>query len=519
MGHCTVWCLLHRRSDRERMRGYTLVEFSIVLIIVGLLFGGAAAAYKHYGGKDVYAQNGSRIESITSAIGAYRAKYGRYPCPASLSATPGNPLYGEETDCSDTTVAPGTCNGGICIQRGLRADARLPDGTLITPRVRVGGIPFRSLNMIEPYSYDGFGRRIVYVMTEHLGQTAFFDDRGGGIAVVDARGGGANSLISPPASAHFIILSHGLDGKGATGKNGVTDAASCAGPAHDVENCDMALDALYVDRPLGTAGGADDFDDRLSFYTWVSIPLWRASDQNGLNIHNTLLAGGVGIKRTDPVPRIDVNGIAFTSAGNNIAGRPVGLGGLCADGGMDCWSSSNIGGTAMIPCPAGEVMSGIRNGQPICTAPPGIGCPDQSLLRGINALGRPVCGYAYAATDPDCGPSTQTVCSVTINLPGPRPSGTRFTSTTPPAVFLCYRGTWRRIGIPLPCGSTLPPPEEDEFDGCTNRWLSHGSASATGLPSRPSLPRLTTSCSTCGATGMCYRLSGAYYDVYPCGCN
>jgi prepilin-type N-terminal cleavage/methylation domain-containing protein len=130
----------------ERGGGYTLIEFAVVMIILGVIAASFFPMETIYIKQKAIRDTQLNLNSISNAIGDFRAQHGRYPCPSSLTADRGDPAFGFE-DCSDKSgQAFGDCSGGICIQHGQR-DVTLPDGTLLkqagTPPARAWA-PFRS---------------------------------------------------------------------------------------------------------------------------------------------------------------------------------------------------------------------------------------------------------------------------------------------------------------------------------------------------------------------------------------
>src|SRR5687768_8837935 len=100
--------------------GYNLIQICIAMLVVGVLLSAGASAYNIYKRDRVVTATTQNVAAMTEAINGYRAVYGTYPCPAPLNVSRQDPNYGNPTDCSDTSVAPGNCGGGICVQRSTR---------------------------------------------------------------------------------------------------------------------------------------------------------------------------------------------------------------------------------------------------------------------------------------------------------------------------------------------------------------------------------------------------------------
>ena len=273
-------------STRNKIKGFTLVEMAIVVIIFGLGLASFSHVVDLYRKTTAINETTTSIAEITDYIGAFRELYGRYPCPASMTDTRDEANYGRE-DCSDmTAIAPGNCtaDNGICIEQSTRSyDFEDPytGATGVRPsRTRVGFIPFRQLNLAEDQAYDGYDHRIAYVVTEHLTDSDTFQPGGGGIDIIDDTGG---SALEAAATAHFLIFSHGENGEGAYTLDG--NRSPCAATAAEAQNCDLSANAIYSLLQTGTSGEADNYDDVMSFFTQKDLPLWQMSDATGQEDH------------------------------------------------------------------------------------------------------------------------------------------------------------------------------------------------------------------------------------------
>jgi prepilin-type N-terminal cleavage/methylation domain-containing protein len=253
----------------KKIKGFTLVEVSIVMIIVGLMIAAGMAFQNSIMIKERASSTKTRIAAVENAIDAYVANAGTLPCPAALDAPMGSPAFGTATDCNITTVAPGSCNASYCVAAGRLVDHDNNPATLDVPlRVRIGAVPARSLSMPFDTAKDGWGNRLLYVVTEKLAQSpSSYDVTHGAIDVVDDTG---NTVLSQPGSAHYIVLSPGSDQVGGYNfVSGVRVAACTTGNAtQDEENCDndsTFRSALYADT-----GAAAHYDDMINYVANVA---------------------------------------------------------------------------------------------------------------------------------------------------------------------------------------------------------------------------------------------------------
>ena len=412
-------------------KGFTLLELSISLIIVGMILSGAMAIYNIHKIKEAQEITEQNIEIVRNEVESFRSLRGRYPCPASYTAGRDNVAYGVETNCNiDLGLNPGECGSGVCIEESV-ADA--------TIRVRRGTIPFRSMNIPESRMYDGYGNRLSYVLTENLAVPGLVDEENGGIDIVDNQPAPVSYIAAGEPRATYLIFSHGRNGVGAYTRDGI-EKIPCNGVAApdtgDVENCNTLDDdqAIYrmmeqrlVDGDTTGDGRGDFYDDRITYGKFSTVPLWQRSLANSDDIHTTDLTA-VGFAPTDPTA-IDTDVAAYISGNARIsAGDGNGDGDtadpedegvllteeVCGIDGTDCYGAELLAGDEpQMQCPkptdpASYVyVKGIAFGEVECTDQGTIDCPSGSVLRGIEADGDPMCTdapcAAWTINPPPCG--------------------------------------------------------------------------------------------------------------------
>src|SRR5258708_6404476 len=87
-------------------RGFTLLEISVVLLLIGLVVGGGLVTMTGSIQALQYNKTVEKIDAIEKALLDFSIASKRIPCPASLTLTPDNANFGIEA------VMPGTCHGG-----------------------------------------------------------------------------------------------------------------------------------------------------------------------------------------------------------------------------------------------------------------------------------------------------------------------------------------------------------------------------------------------------------------------
>lgn len=390
-----MWTIKNRTNNR----GYTLIEMAVVMVIAGIVVSGAVAAYTLYL-KDSRQKHTTRaMQSAQQAIGGYRALYGRYPCPASPTAAPGDVDYGYQ-DCAGASLLSAT-------------STRTP--ALADPDIMIGTIPFRELNISENTAYDGYNNRLTYAVTASLVNDTTYDNSQGGISLVDGAG---TSVIDPADSAHFVVISHGPNGEGAYSRFGVL--TTCPSGPSEEENCND--DSVFT-----VSAWADDFDDEIVYEIPLPMQEWQYSNTDPNQIH---------LRRADSVTlganvADDLSGepaFAVLDGGIGEQGRirvedGVALASeLCPElgGGVDCFQPSVVAGNPAfvggLLCPvASPYLIAVENSTRVCTDELTFSCPAGQFMKGVNATGQIVCA---ASPSPGCAAQTMTsYCGDTRTLP------------------------------------------------------------------------------------------------------
>lgn len=424
-----------RMKARSDQAGFTLVEMAVVMVIIGVILVAGLKLYDNYITHQRVVTTSSNVSLASRAVSDFRARFGRYPCPAPLTIARGSPDYGREGDCNpnnmsrDTLTAvdeapannptPGTFADGYAVEQSARmvdTDGDLIDDT--RPLVVRGAIPFRDLNLPEDFAYDGYGSRIVYAVTQRAAVQDTFNPRQGGISIVDTQAT-PQSVVETPDSALFVVLSPGMDGDGAYSREGVQIQA-CPTATGDIEkeNCDLSTaEAKYVHIARQTVNGNDYFDDNLAYYSGVEDSLWEIAeaDKDDIILRQD---GRVNVNVKDaasalPNDSIYVNGV-IRAMDNYLAQE------ICNTGGTDCFTPDKIGGALAdgggMECPPGQYMYGISAAAPLCSPNPPVSevrCPAGQFVIGMDTDGTLKC-----STPPlQCPSEDRTICGVVKTLP------------------------------------------------------------------------------------------------------
>lgn len=415
--------------------GFTLIELAAVLVISGLLMLVAVGLIRNYYSELGYRKTVENVRTIDLALNEYLGLKGRYPCPADPSLSSSDPDYGKEkcrpvplpVDCAP--VVPPLPAAIRC----TTVESRDADGDGLQDVVMIGMLPVREIVQVikdvplrENQGLDGYGNRFTYAVTESMTNTA--NNAGspvkydlGAIRVEDENG---VSLTFPDRSSHFVVVSHGGNGKGAYAQGGsqitgchvlvggvpqdLPPGALGVGVDPEKENCDRN-DAIFIDGVKSINENNNSYnDDIVSFKVGGFYPLWVHSlntPPGKIWITNTNMGNvAVGPGLADAGQLLQVNG--DISAETEVRAQaycgstgPDGAGNSAND---DCMYAETIGGTGTNCANPTHAAINLENNRLGCKqlipAPttPGVGvagksCPTGTYLVGISNLGNVRC--------------------------------------------------------------------------------------------------------------------------------
>ncbi len=266
------------KKPPSKLRAFSLIELSIVILIVSILLTGSLSFAINNATKDKIKITQDRIQEIYKAMGIYLAKNGKLPCPAPINVDKSTSTYG-------TAAATCTASGS-----GYWRSNTITN-------LYYGMIPTQTLNLPSSLAEDGFGNKFAYMtLTGFTDSTKFgYGSKSVATSTNYADNTNAtvtiNSITSPnriqikekPASsaqvittdAMFAIVSYGPNKSGgwsatSTAQNTVsTDADEME---NDVDSPDAT--PTFDNVLIASSPNSDVFDD---------IVFWKTRDQMTLD--------------------------------------------------------------------------------------------------------------------------------------------------------------------------------------------------------------------------------------------
>lgn len=355
-------CQIKKRCNNS---GFSLIELSIVLTVIGLLMVPLIHGYDVYKTQKIVSDTKFALSLANQALSNFYEEHGRYPCPSDRSIGFGEPGHGEERCTQLVALGNNSCGG-------VRARGYCRAATVPANPIFIGGVPYKSMTIPMTDAMDGWNNMFVYVVTGSMADPAgTFNPDNGAVTLQDEFG------VLHPELLHGVIFSAGADGVGAFNINGIE--RPCVNGTVQTENCDN--DGRFTASDIYDAPGASFYDDYLVMSDWSRNSIWAYSTAE--DVYNTN-PGNVGIGTQTPTAKLDVVG--------NIRSDSVHTVQYCNPNGTDCFPAEIIGGVGR-QCGSGEVMIGFANRNVVCrplsTNVTGT-CPSGQFVTGI-ASGRVVC--------------------------------------------------------------------------------------------------------------------------------
>lgn len=226
--------------------GYTLIEMSIVVMVLALLATGAVTLMQKKTDADRSRLTQARMEYIDRAIRAYYDVNRFLPCPAAGSIADGAANFGisgANSPAGTPTSSPGYDPLTLdCVQ----VDAGMGSA---------GVVPTRTLQIPDEYMYDGWNRRFTYRIASRMGRTLEMEDDAtrGDLSVINLDGRDLTQFTQPAPynyGAAYVLISHGANGTYAWLSTGLRYTSGAVASTMEEENSDhneaSGGDRIYI---------------------------------------------------------------------------------------------------------------------------------------------------------------------------------------------------------------------------------------------------------------------------------
>lgn len=345
------------QGNNSKRHGFTTIELAIVIVISGLMFTGLLSVYQTYKFDLGYKKTVQHAEILESSLKEYLWTYNAYPCPADPTLLPTDPDYGVSVRCglgdggNDCSIQRPALENAPTIESNVTCAESLVDRNNdgINDMVLIGAFPFKTLSDAgisdfyrEVYAFDGYDMRYTYAVSANMAAPAshsrstMVSPHFGAITVVDENG---EQVTEPPNSAHYVIVSHGENKRGAYSPAGVQNqncifstlildgiddptipGNAAAGLSLEIENCDHIItnaaddnDAAFRKAIRSKNEGNPSFFDDIVYYKFnFETSLWQNALNSAMNRqyqYATNLGNvGIGNGLTTPAAKLHVGG-------------------------------------------------------------------------------------------------------------------------------------------------------------------------------------------------------------------
>lgn len=322
-------------------KGYSLLELSIVIGIIGFIIGNLLSLAKDKTEAEKITETYEKMDFIEKSISYYFAEYGSIPCPADPTIAENSANFGFATRNSSTSYK---CD--FHFQNNPASGA--PYYNASYPNIAIGAIPTATLKISDDYSYDAWGRKFTYSMiqpcntsniqylnnynyggtdstngilnpnynsTQNFSNTSYCGSGNYAIQIQNSK----NTTIS--SNAIYVLLSHGQNGHGAynnkgsqifrnissttgtcqlnqtrVGVNESTNALNDPGNASYCSTTQLLTSGVYIQQPLsfdntqpsGNTAYLNYFDDIVHYRTKDQL-IKEAKGMNKAGIYSSSL--------------------------------------------------------------------------------------------------------------------------------------------------------------------------------------------------------------------------------------
>ncbi len=259
---------MQKKADKKT--GFSLIELSIVILIVSILITGSLGISKTAINNSKVKVTKERMDTVYKAFSNYLAVNRRLPCPALLTVAKNTSGYGNEA------ATPGTCTSTYVSSTNA-------------PNLVYGMVPITALNLDPDMAEDGFGSKFTYVVDKRFtlksasiassngfeitkGVPNETDNGTTDLSGIDVQGPSGASLLSNKNGVLFL-LSHGANKYNAFNASGTTQNGTSALADENNNSCNTCSTSgtTSFDREFLASSTDPNFDDIALFKTKTQL--------------------------------------------------------------------------------------------------------------------------------------------------------------------------------------------------------------------------------------------------------
>lgn len=229
------WVFLNMQIKKNiKNFGFTMLEMSITILIIGIVT--IAGINFQISMMDNSHRNMTldKLNRIERAINEYILENGQLPCPANITISNTNSLYGIEL-------------------RNSSDECYAPSSSYLNNNLIYGSIPTKTLGLTDDYGVDSWKSSIVYIIHKNYGQKSTFLSSGG--EAINIKNINDNTITN---KAIYFLFSAGLNKNGAF-RNGVQNSINTS--LDDSGNAYKSNFTKYFIKDVIN----DDFDDMVIY--------------------------------------------------------------------------------------------------------------------------------------------------------------------------------------------------------------------------------------------------------------
>ena len=187
------------KNNKSDIFGFTLLEMSIVVLILGILLIGGINLHLSIVELSEKNLSSDRVYVVDRAIREYVLKNLHLPCPSNIL------LSETDTDYEE--------NFGKEL-RGSDGECTVKNSKFKNDRYIAGGIPTRDLELPSEYTEDAWGNRIIYIIDKEYAKSkkGFFASGGASINIKGTKDENDKVVTN---RAVYVLISSGQNGNGA----------------------------------------------------------------------------------------------------------------------------------------------------------------------------------------------------------------------------------------------------------------------------------------------------------------